>query len=153
MSIGVKCVYGTQWWVERRDLARISLTSKRTLRNERDDYESVIGCTGKVLVPTYSSHSTTCTQQGAGVSVGYRGRVWSGGWFVSILRTVPWIWKYGRPTLVCHVCGDCATHRHTSVRKRTLAVCGATIWRVWWGEHTLRIRLLRVSAILVFWPM
>jgi hypothetical protein len=68
-------------------------TSKRTLRNERDDYESVIGCTGKVLVPTYSSHSTTCTQQGVGVSVGYRGRVWSGGWFVSILRTVPWIWK------------------------------------------------------------
>ena len=40
-----------------------------------------------------SSHSTTCTQRGVGVSVGYRGRVWSGGWFVSILRTVPWIWK------------------------------------------------------------
>ena len=44
------CVHGTRC---------MSLTSNLTLRNEYDDDESMVGCTGKVLVPTYSSHSTT----------------------------------------------------------------------------------------------
>ena len=46
------------------------------------------------------------------------------------MRTVPSIWKKGRPTLVCQFWGDCTTHASQRVSNGALMVQDAGIWRV-----------------------